>query len=64
MCLDIVFLAEKWKLIVENNKKIIYGLLFTTEKCIHVDVIQTELKYEYWELLGCVSLKEKQKQNL
>ena len=31
VCLNIVYFAENWKLIIENNKKIIYGLLFTAE---------------------------------
>ena len=34
MCLDITYFAENWKLISENNKKIISKLLFTTENTV------------------------------
>ena len=35
MCLDTVYLAKNWKLITENNKKIISELLFTAENIVH-----------------------------
>ena len=31
VCLDTAYFVENWKLITENNKKIIFGLLFTAE---------------------------------
>ena len=34
VCLNIVYFAENWELITENNKKIIYGLLFTAENTV------------------------------
>ena len=35
MCLDTIYFAKNWKLITENNKKIISELLFTTESTVH-----------------------------
>ena len=34
VCLDTTYLTENWKLIAENIKEIIFGLLFTTENTV------------------------------
>ena len=36
VCLDITYFTEIWKFIIKNNKKIIFGLLFTLSNTEHL----------------------------
>ena len=36
VCWDTVYFAENWKLIAENNKKIIFELLSTLPNIVHL----------------------------
>ena len=45
MCLDSVYFIENWKLIVKNNKKIIFKLLFTLQTlfvCLNAPFMEHE----------------------